>query len=120
MANNNLLPGLVKLQHNHKQATTYYLDSIVTFIPSSTVIEVSNVGEDSMDITPSGPILSIASAIISPIYLSFPADIDATAAATRRTVIKTKQLSVNNESLEVKKKWYLVYLSFLLQDSFSS
>lgn len=52
----------------------------ITFIPSSTVTEVSDDEEDSIDITPSGPILSIASAIKFPIYSSFPADNEATAA----------------------------------------
>lgn len=50
-----------------------------TFIPSSTSIDVSNDDDDSIDITPSRPIFSIAAAKRFPTKLSFPADIAATA-----------------------------------------
>jgi len=50
-----------------------------TSIPSSTSTVVSKEDEDSMDKTPSGPTLSMASAIIDPIRSSFPAEIEATA-----------------------------------------
>lgn len=53
-----------------------------TFIPSSTSTVVSKVEEDSMEITPSEPILSIASAIKFPMKSSFPAEIEATAEKT--------------------------------------
>lgn len=44
------------------------------------MIEVSNDEDDSIKITPSGPILFIASAIKLPTNSSFPEDIEATAA----------------------------------------
>jgi len=53
---------------------------INTFIPSSITTEVSDDEDDSMVITPSNPIFSIASAIKLPTYSSFPAEIEATAA----------------------------------------
>jgi len=56
------------------------LNIVHTFIPSSIITEVSDVEEDSIEITPSGPIFPIASAIKLPTYSSFPAEIDATAA----------------------------------------
>jgi hypothetical protein len=52
----------------------------LTSIPSSTSTVVSNEEEDSMDKTPSGPTLSMASAIMVPTKSSFPAEIVATAA----------------------------------------
>ena len=51
-----------------------------TSIPSSTSTVVSNDDEDSIDKTPSGPTLSIASAIMLPTNSSLPAEIVATAA----------------------------------------
>ena len=57
-----------------------------TFIPSSTVTEVSDDEDDSIDITPSGPIFSIASAIKFPIYSSFPADNEAMAIEKGKTI----------------------------------
>lgn len=50
-----------------------------TFIPSSTITEVSVDEEDSIKITPSEPIFSIALAIKLPMNSSFPDDIEATA-----------------------------------------
>lgn len=54
--------------------------SKITFIPSSTNTEVSNDEDDSIEITPSGPIFAIASANKFPTNSSFPAETDATAA----------------------------------------
>ena len=51
-----------------------------TSVPSSTSTVVSKDDDDSMDNTPSGPTLSMASAIIAPINSSFPEDIVAIAA----------------------------------------
>lgn len=51
-----------------------------TSIPSSTSTVVSNEEDDSMDKTPSGPTLSIASAIMVPIASSCPVEILAMAA----------------------------------------
>lgn len=51
----------------------------ITFIPSSIRTKVSDDEEDSIDITPLGPILLIVSAIRLPTNRSFPADIEATA-----------------------------------------
>lgn len=57
--------------------------SSITFIPSSIITDVSEVEDDSSEITPSEPIFSIVSAIKFPTNSSFPAEIEATAA--RRT-----------------------------------
>jgi hypothetical protein len=62
-----------------------------TSIPSSTSTVVSNEEEDSMDKTPSGPTLPIASAIIVPINSSFPAEIEATADTTSKLISMTLQ-----------------------------
>lgn len=48
------------------------------------MIEVSADEEDSTHITPSGPIFLIASAIKLPMNSSFPADIEATAANSKK------------------------------------
>jgi len=55
------------------------LARLITSIPSSTSTVVSNDDDDSIESTPSGPTLSIASAIMVPTNSSFPADIAATA-----------------------------------------
>lgn len=52
----------------------------ITSIPSSTSTVVSKEDDDSIDRTPSGPTLSMASAIMVPMRSSFPAEIEATAA----------------------------------------
>jgi len=48
-------------------------------MPSSIIIVVLDVEDDSIEITPSTPILSIASAMRSPTNSSFPAAMEATA-----------------------------------------
>ncbi|KAF7842562.1 Chaperonin 60 subunit alpha 2, chloroplastic [Senna tora] len=61
-----------------------YKRNLNTFIPSSIITEVSDDAEDSIEITPSEPIFSIASAIKLPTYSSFPAEIEATATKKER------------------------------------
>jgi hypothetical protein len=58
--------------------------SLITFIPSI-IIDVSEVEDDSREITPSEPTFSIVSAIKFPTYSSFPAEIEATAARRRNS-----------------------------------
>lgn len=55
-----------------------------TFIPSSTITEVSDDEEDSTSITPSGPILPMISAIKFPMKSSFPEAIEAMAAKKQK------------------------------------
>jgi hypothetical protein len=59
--------------------------SLITFIPSSIITYVSEVEDDSREITPSEPIFSIVSAIRFPTNSSFPAEIEATAARRRNS-----------------------------------
>lgn len=63
---------------------------VYTSIPSSTSTVVSKEDDDSIDNTPSGPTLSIASAIIDPINSSFPAEIEAIAVTQCKDNISTK------------------------------
>ena len=67
-----------------------------TSIPSSTSTVVSKEEDDSMDRTPSGPTLSIASATMIPIVSSFPAEIVAMAAYRgRNTSIRISLVTSN-------------------------
>ena len=66
---------------------------IQTSIPSSTSTVVSNEDDDSIDNTPSGPTLSIASAIMVPIISSFPAEIDAMATNKIRILVLEDELT---------------------------
>lgn len=57
-----------------------------TFIPSSTIADVSDEEDDSMEMTPSMPIFSIVSAIKFPTNSSLPAEIEATATEHRNPI----------------------------------
>jgi hypothetical protein len=84
----------------------YKLNSLQTSIPSSTSTVVSKDEEDSIDRTPSGPTLSIASAIMDPINSSLPAEIDATAIKQNSSKLNISYVLdthfVKNLHLEVK------------------
>jgi hypothetical protein len=77
---------------NHKNgiSKSAVLVRLLTSIPSSTSTVVSNDDDDSMERTPSGPTLLIASAIMVPIKSSFPADIAA--------IAETEEYNVYTES----------------------
>ena len=78
-----------KTENRHQPGSTVLARLIyITSIPSSTSTVVSNDDDDSIERTPSGPTLSIASAIIVPTNSSFPADMVATAERKRQTFYK--------------------------------
>jgi len=76
-----------------------------TAIPSSTSPVVSKEEDDSIDRTPSGPTLSIASAIMVPISSSFPAEIEAIAGG--KTIICKILIAIHCSSNKRRKINYL-------------
>lgn len=71
-------------RNRHQPGSSSSYCQYITSIPSSTSTVVSNDDDDSIERTPSGPTLSIASAIIVPTNSSFPADMAATAGRKKR------------------------------------